>query len=360
MTVLARRKTALCMRFCQDQFSDNYLPTFSTTFSRPFRHNGQDVEVIIKDTQGIGEQEIFRNEYGLGSHGYVLVYSITSQRSFEVVKAINDKLSNLVANRNLVPRILIANKTDAGEMRQVTFEQGQALANRWGCAFMECSAKHNVNIERAFTTLLDEIERASEPEGASYLSGGFEKITSLFSCCSDSSRSSVDNSPSAAEIEAIQERWTGIAKISAWLTMLTALGGMCYAVWLGVNTSDSQFELLSYILFGFSFIVWLVSIVGLYGLRVSSADFLRVYAFPLGILVVSEVIVWILLWMNINDFSRHPVQATLIGAVAIIVQSVAALSGYKLSTALSHVPQSPYGGPSDYQGSSLYHSLYDS
>ena len=193
--------------------------------------------MIIKDTQGIGEQEIFRNEYGLGSHGYVLVYSITSQRSFEVVKAINDKLSNLVANRNLVPRILIGNKTDQGEMRQVTFEQGQALANRWGCAFIECSAKHNVNIERAFTTLLDEIERASEPEGSSYLSGGIEKITSLFTCCTnDSSRSSLDNSPSAAEVEAIQERWTGIAKISAWATMLTALAGMIYAVWLGVHT----------------------------------------------------------------------------------------------------------------------------
>ena len=123
--------------------------------------------------------------------------------------------------------------------------------------------------------------------------------------------------------------------------------------------SDSQFELLSYILFGFGFIVWLVSIVGLYGLRVSSADFLRVYTIPLGILVVSEIVVWILLWMNIDDFSRHPVQASLIGAVAIIVQSVAAVSGYKLSTALNALPQSPYSGPSEYQGSSLYHSLYE-
>ena len=40
----------------------------------------------------------------------------------------------------------MGNKTDLRLDRQVTTEEGKALADKWGCAFVECSAKQNVNI----------------------------------------------------------------------------------------------------------------------------------------------------------------------------------------------------------------------
>ncbi len=66
-----------------------------------FNHHGAEVECLIKDTQGVGEQEIFRNEYGLGVHGYVLVYSVASQRSFDIVQSINQKVCTLCQLRRL-------------------------------------------------------------------------------------------------------------------------------------------------------------------------------------------------------------------------------------------------------------------
>lgn len=44
------------------------------------------------DTAGQDEYSIFPSQYGIDVHGYVLVYSITSKKSFTVVKDIHEKL----------------------------------------------------------------------------------------------------------------------------------------------------------------------------------------------------------------------------------------------------------------------------
>lgn len=62
------------------------------------RVNSQDYEVKLVDTAGQDEYSIFPAEYSMDFHGYVLVYSITSQKSFEVVKIIYDKLLDVIGN----------------------------------------------------------------------------------------------------------------------------------------------------------------------------------------------------------------------------------------------------------------------
>lgn len=58
-----------------------------------------------------------------------------------------------------VNKILIGNKCDWEEKRQVSTEQGQALANELGIPFMEVSAKSNINIEKAFYSLAGDIKK---------------------------------------------------------------------------------------------------------------------------------------------------------------------------------------------------------
>lgn len=137
------------------------MPRCENSFSQQFQYKGIDTEITIKDTQGLSEQEIFRNEYGLGYHGYVLVYSVSSQRSFATLKSINKKLLNLTGTAN-VPRVLVGNKSDMADenSREVSTSAGQALANEWGCGFVECSAKYNHNVDKVFQVVLDEIDRA--------------------------------------------------------------------------------------------------------------------------------------------------------------------------------------------------------
>lgn len=66
------------------------------TFTKRARINNTDFEVKLVDTAGQDEYSIFPAQYSMDYHGYVLVYSITSQKSFEVIKIIYDKLIDVM------------------------------------------------------------------------------------------------------------------------------------------------------------------------------------------------------------------------------------------------------------------------
>lgn len=102
-------KTSLCARFANNQFDEEYMPTYEGSFTKVMSYRGhvrhfpflfvfvliffsssfhlapleneQDLEITITDTQGQSDQDIFRNEYCMGTHGYILVYSVNQKRS---------------------------------------------------------------------------------------------------------------------------------------------------------------------------------------------------------------------------------------------------------------------------------------
>ena len=90
------------------------------------------------------------------------MYAVNIRRSFEMLKTIHEKLVNAIGS-NLVPRVLVGSKSDLTTERQVSPDEGFALAQMWGCPFLECSAKFNENIIQTFTQLLTEIEKQTAP-----------------------------------------------------------------------------------------------------------------------------------------------------------------------------------------------------
>ena len=112
-------KSSVCRRFCDERFEETYMPTYSEAQFMTFRlHRGAEVDMTIKDTQGMDEGDVFRNEYCLGCHGYVLVFSITSQRSFDKVRHLHDRLLNLMGPLS-VPCVLVGTKADLADERCV-------------------------------------------------------------------------------------------------------------------------------------------------------------------------------------------------------------------------------------------------
>ena len=62
--------------------------------------------------------------------------------------------------------VLVGNKCDRNNDREVTKEQGTQLAKLMGCEFLEASAKTAVNVEKAFYTVVRAIrQKASQSEG---------------------------------------------------------------------------------------------------------------------------------------------------------------------------------------------------
>ncbi|CAB4006929.1 GTP-binding Rheb-like [Paramuricea clavata] len=85
-------KSSLTIQFVENQFVDSYDPTIENTFTKTVKNRGQEYNLELVDTAGQDEYSIFPQAYSMGIHGYILVFSVTSQKSFDVIQVIHDKL----------------------------------------------------------------------------------------------------------------------------------------------------------------------------------------------------------------------------------------------------------------------------
>lgn len=93
--------------------------------------------------------------------GFLIVYAIDNYASFNEVQTFKDKISR-VKETDRVPIVLVGNKCDMEGERQVSFDQGQTLAQDWGCPFFEASAKAKINNEECFYEVVREIMKIEE------------------------------------------------------------------------------------------------------------------------------------------------------------------------------------------------------
>ncbi|KAJ7408197.1 Ras enriched in brain [Willisornis vidua] len=136
------RKSSLTIQFVEGQFVDSYDPTIENTFTKLITVNGQEYHLQLVDTAGQDEYSIFPQTYSIDINGYILVYSVTSIKSFEVIKVIHGKLLDMVGKVQ-IPIMLVGNKKDLHMERVISYEEGKALAESWNAAFLESSAKEN-------------------------------------------------------------------------------------------------------------------------------------------------------------------------------------------------------------------------
>lgn len=152
-------KSSLAIQFVEGQFPDCYDPTIENTFQKKVTVKRNDYDLLLVDTAGQDEYTMFPSEYSVGMHGYVLVYSIDSLRSFEVCNIIHEKLLGLMGVQHNLPIILVGNKSDLHNDRCVSIEEGKKLAREMKAVFLETSAKENQNVTDIFTSAITEMEK---------------------------------------------------------------------------------------------------------------------------------------------------------------------------------------------------------
>jgi Ras family protein len=67
----------------------------NSAFTKPWKVKGQDFELKLVDTAGQDEYAIFPAQHSMDMHGYVLVYSITSVQSFELLQVLLEKIMDM-------------------------------------------------------------------------------------------------------------------------------------------------------------------------------------------------------------------------------------------------------------------------
>jgi len=180
-------KSCLLLRFADDTYTESYISTIGVDFKiRTIELEGKTVKLQIWDTAG---QERFRtitSSYYRGAHGIIVVYDVTDRDTFEHVKQWLQEIDRY-ANEH-VNKLLVGNKSDLEDKRQVSKEEGQAFADEHGIKFLETSAKDASNVEPAFQEMAKQIK--SRMDGESFketkqtvrLSGG-EQVSTQGGCC---------------------------------------------------------------------------------------------------------------------------------------------------------------------------------
>lgn len=110
----------------------------------------------ILDTAGTEQFASMRDLYIKNGQGFVIVYSITSFQTFMDIKSMRDQIVR-VKGTEKVPVVLVGNKADLSHQREVSTEEGQALAQMWNCSFLETSAKTTKNVNNVFIDVVREM-----------------------------------------------------------------------------------------------------------------------------------------------------------------------------------------------------------
>lgn len=123
---------------------------------RTIELEGKTIKLQIWDTAG---QERFRtitSSYYRGAHGIIVVYDVTDAESFNNVKQWLHEIDRY-ANEN-VNKLLVGNKCDLVQKRQVDYNHAAEFAGQLGIPFIETSAKTAANVEKAFLMMAGEIK----------------------------------------------------------------------------------------------------------------------------------------------------------------------------------------------------------
>ena len=143
-------KSCLLLQFTESRFVPVHDLTIGIEFgTKVIDVDGQKVKLQIWDTAG---QESFRSitrSYYRGAAVCVLVYDITRRQSFEHIQGWLKEAREHGGEKMEV--LLVGNKCDRETARNVTYEEGQRLAQNNNISFLETSAKTNQNVEQAFT-----------------------------------------------------------------------------------------------------------------------------------------------------------------------------------------------------------------
>uniref|UniRef100_H0XA20 small monomeric GTPase n=1 Tax=Otolemur garnettii TaxID=30611 RepID=H0XA20_OTOGA len=184
-------KTCVLFRFSEDAFNSTFISTIGIDFKiRTIELDGKRIKLQIWSCALLLGLLLLRTCHLLGTCGIMLVYDITNEKSFDNIR---NWIRNIEEHASAdVEKMILGNKCDVNDRRQVSKERGEKLALDYGIKFMETSAKANINVENAFFTLARDIKakmdkklEGNSPQGSNQgvkITPDQQKRSSFFRC----------------------------------------------------------------------------------------------------------------------------------------------------------------------------------
>lgn len=171
---IAVGKSCLLLQFSANEFKAVHEITIGVEFSvKTMDIDNHSVKVQIWDTAGEEAFQSITRSYYKGAIGALLVYDITRKDTFNHCKKwLNEVKDNA---RKDICIILVGNKNDLSDKREVSYEEGEMFAQENELLFIETSAKTAENVEECFIKTIKEIIKNIGP-----IIANKEKVRILF------------------------------------------------------------------------------------------------------------------------------------------------------------------------------------
>ncbi|KAM4559599.1 ras-related protein ralB-B-like [Odontesthes bonariensis] len=156
-------KSALTLQFMYDEFVEDYEPTKADSYRKKVVLDGEDVQIDILDTAGQEDYAAIRDNYFRSGEGFLLVFSITEHESFTATSELREQILR-VKEEEEIPMLVVGNKSDLEERRQVSADEVAAKATEWGVQYVETSAKTRANVDKVFFDLMREVRKKKMAE----------------------------------------------------------------------------------------------------------------------------------------------------------------------------------------------------
>ena len=149
-------KSSLTYRFINYSAPAEHDPTIEDRYKSNLKINGHDYEVEILDTAGEEDYQNMIDMWISFGEGFLLVFAINDKESFNLLKGKHDRV--LKGKHGIkCPILLVGNKQDLENERQVTYAEAKDQADLWGIEYIETSATTDFNCKEAFEKLATKI-----------------------------------------------------------------------------------------------------------------------------------------------------------------------------------------------------------
>lgn len=146
-------KSSLAKRLCENEFPREYDATKgSSFFTKDFSVKDQDVKALIFDLAGQKRFFSLDDLYWEGASCALAIFDLTRRKTFKTLKGWIDTFREKNPD---VPILLAGNKKDLDQLRSVSKEEGNTLAEKYGARYVEVSAKTGRGVQRIFEEIVE-------------------------------------------------------------------------------------------------------------------------------------------------------------------------------------------------------------
>jgi len=148
-------KTALLNHYVNNTFIETHKATIGADFmTKEMRIDDKLITLQMWDTAGQERFKSLGNSFYRGADAAILVYALNEKESFHKIDEWRSNFINLSNEQSEdFPILLLGNKSDLDDNRQVQPAEGKNYANQHHMIHFETSARNGQNIESSITEL---------------------------------------------------------------------------------------------------------------------------------------------------------------------------------------------------------------